>query len=48
MTKVKIMYEGVHVGWRLYTHNGTHFVGYQWIDDAYAYYEMFVASRKLI
>ena len=43
--KEKIIYSGIHVGWRLYCKG--RFIGYKWIDENYAHYEMFVAKRKL-
>lgn len=45
ITKQAIYYDCVLVGYRIYNHD--HFIGYEWNEENYAYYEMFVAKRKL-
>ena len=49
MIKEKIVWNGVHVGFRLYDTGGCfglkRFRGYEWIEDNLAYYRMFIAKK---
>ena len=46
--KEKIVWDGIHVGYRLYRkgcYGLKRFIGYDWIEDNVAYYRMFIAKR---
>jgi len=52
MIKEKIIWDGIHVGYRLYDTGGCfglkRFRGYKWIKNNVDYYHMFVAKRIAI